>query len=274
MARQIHQVGVLKNVLTGTELVEIQDGTGFGSSKRTTVQAIANLVGSLTAPVTSVQGRFGDVVLDQTDVGLPNVDNTSDVNKPVSTAQQAALDLKADIAGQDFTGDISAPNITIAGNINVGYAYENGFRLISADSIAMYVDNRVNALLGNDVPIEPITTGVIGVVIGDRNNPIPTDTYTWARIPFRCRILKATLLCEPSGNFAIDVRRGRFEDWPLQAEDSICGGNIPQIVEGTKYEDDTLIGWDVELFKDDLLTFRVVSGVAVTFAYLVLDIVR
>lgn len=31
-------------------------------------------------------------------VGLSNVDNTSDVNKPVSTAQQAALDLKADKA--------------------------------------------------------------------------------------------------------------------------------------------------------------------------------
>lgn len=30
----------------------------------------------------------------KTQVGLPNVDNTSDLNKPVSTAQQAALDLK------------------------------------------------------------------------------------------------------------------------------------------------------------------------------------
>lgn len=30
------------------------------------------------------------------DIGLENVDNTSDVNKPVSTAQQAALDLKVD----------------------------------------------------------------------------------------------------------------------------------------------------------------------------------
>lgn len=31
------------------------------------------------------------------DVGLGNVDNTSDANKPVSTAQQTALDMKADI---------------------------------------------------------------------------------------------------------------------------------------------------------------------------------
>jgi len=32
--------------------------------------------------------------LDKTAVGLANIDNTSDVNKPVSTAQQTALDLK------------------------------------------------------------------------------------------------------------------------------------------------------------------------------------
>jgi hypothetical protein len=40
--------------------------------------------------VTSVAGRVGAVVLSSTDVGLGNVTNTSDVNKPVSTAQAAA----------------------------------------------------------------------------------------------------------------------------------------------------------------------------------------
>lgn len=37
-----------------------------------------------------------DVTLAKSDVGLGNVDNTSDANKPVSTAQQAALDDKVD----------------------------------------------------------------------------------------------------------------------------------------------------------------------------------
>jgi hypothetical protein len=37
--------------------------------------------------------------LAKADVGLGNVDNTSDVNKPVSTAQQAALNAKADLVG-------------------------------------------------------------------------------------------------------------------------------------------------------------------------------
>ncbi|MGM9544035.1 MAG: hypothetical protein ACI3T9_03555 [Romboutsia timonensis] len=46
--------------------------------------------------VISVNGRTGEVVLTKTDVGLSNVDNTSDINKPVSTAQQAALNDKVD----------------------------------------------------------------------------------------------------------------------------------------------------------------------------------
>lgn len=47
-----------------------------------------------TAPVTSVAGRTGAVTLAKADVGLGNVDNTSDANKPISTATQTALDAK------------------------------------------------------------------------------------------------------------------------------------------------------------------------------------
>jgi hypothetical protein len=58
------------------------------------------------APVQSVAGRTGAVTLSKTDVNLGNVDNTSDVNKPVSTATQAAINTKASKSGDDFTGDI------------------------------------------------------------------------------------------------------------------------------------------------------------------------
>ena len=46
------------------------------------------------SPVTSVNGKTGVVVINKGDIGLGNVDNTSDVNKPISTPQQAALNLK------------------------------------------------------------------------------------------------------------------------------------------------------------------------------------
>ena len=51
----------------------------------------------LNAPadaVSSVNGQTGTIVLGKADVGLGNVDNTSDVNKPVSTATQTALNGK------------------------------------------------------------------------------------------------------------------------------------------------------------------------------------
>jgi hypothetical protein len=41
------------------------------------------------------------------DIGLGSVDDTADTAKPVSTAQQTALDLKSDLASPTFTGKIS-----------------------------------------------------------------------------------------------------------------------------------------------------------------------
>lgn len=41
------------------------------------------------------------------DVGLSNVDNTTDAAKPVSTAQQSAFDLKAPLASPTFTGTVT-----------------------------------------------------------------------------------------------------------------------------------------------------------------------
>ena len=67
------------------------------------VSELVNDAGYVTAAsaggVTSVNGKAGIVTLDSSDVGLANVDNTSDAAKPVSTAQQTALDAKADLVG-------------------------------------------------------------------------------------------------------------------------------------------------------------------------------
>ncbi len=46
----------------------------------------------------------------KTDIGLGNVDNTSDLNKPISTATQTALDLKENVANK--ATDLSSPDDT------------------------------------------------------------------------------------------------------------------------------------------------------------------
>jgi hypothetical protein len=45
-----------------------------------------------SSPVVSVNTETGAVVLDKADIGLGNVDNTSDADKPISDATQEALD--------------------------------------------------------------------------------------------------------------------------------------------------------------------------------------
>lgn len=80
----------------------------------------------------TINGTTTDVVSAatlKTDMALNNVDNTSDVNKPVSTAQQAALDLKL-----DKTGDAS--NTTSA------------FTKVSGDTSTMTSGSKLSAIFG------------------------------------------------------------------------------------------------------------------------------
>ena len=53
-----------------------------------------------------------DAAAQKITLGLGNVNNTSDINKPISTATQTALDLKATIASPAFTGTPTAPTAT------------------------------------------------------------------------------------------------------------------------------------------------------------------
>lgn len=62
--------------------------------------------------VTSVAGKTGAVNLAASDVGLGNVDNTSDANKPISTATQTALDKKQDKLPASVT--LSAHEISLS----------------------------------------------------------------------------------------------------------------------------------------------------------------
>jgi hypothetical protein len=72
------------------------------------------------SPVQSVNSNIGVVVLTKTDIGLSNVDNTSDANKPVSTAQQTALDAKqATLVSGTNIKTINSTSILGSGNIAI-----------------------------------------------------------------------------------------------------------------------------------------------------------
>ena len=89
-----------------------------GTADLPTVPGLATKEPTITAGTASQYWR-GDKTwqaLDKSAVGLGNVDNTSDANKPISTATQTALNLKAPLASPALTGTPTAPTATSGTN--------------------------------------------------------------------------------------------------------------------------------------------------------------
>ena len=114
---------------------DINDSAAIAQSKidglSTSLAAKADLAGAtFTGTVSGITKSM---------VGLANVDNTSDANKPVSTATQAALDLKANKAAPTFTGTVTASNdLVVDGNLTV-----NGTTFNASSTSIVIEDNLV-----------------------------------------------------------------------------------------------------------------------------------
>lgn len=98
--------------------------------------------------VDSVNGQTGVVVLTKSSIGLGNVNNTSDLNKPISTATQNALDLKQDIVS----------------------ATANSVAYYDATGALSYVPQ---------LAISPVTQGLIQQIISD---PAGSSAYTQTNV--------------------------------------------------------------------------------------------
>jgi hypothetical protein len=96
----------------------IQDGTISEAKLDSSVQTKLN--SGSTPTVTSVAGRTGAVTLTKTDVGLGNVDNTADTNKPVSSAAQIALNAKANTVHTHIISDVSGLQTALDGKQAAG----------------------------------------------------------------------------------------------------------------------------------------------------------
>ena len=110
-------------------------------------------VALIASPIGTVAG-FSKVA-----IGLGNVDNTSDLNKPISTATQTALNLKlnlsaisayAPLANPTFTGTISGASASLSGDLTLGgnltvngtQTIVNTTNLAISDSLIYLSDNQ------------------------------------------------------------------------------------------------------------------------------------
>ena len=110
-------------------------------------------------------------------VGLGNVDNTSDANKPVSTAATTALALKAPLASPALTGVPTAPTAAagtsttqVATTAFVGTAVSN---LVASAPAALDTLNELATALGNDASFSTTITNSIAT-----KSPIASPTFT------------------------------------------------------------------------------------------------
>ena len=114
---------------------------------------------AITASGTAADTKISTAVaaLTKSSVGLANVDNTSDANKPVSTATQTALDLKANLNAPTFTGTVtSTNNLIVDGNLTV-----NGTTFNASSTSITIEDNLVQLAHQNSA-----NTVDLGLVVG------------------------------------------------------------------------------------------------------------
>ena len=96
---------------------------------------LSSIKENLIIPGTTSQYYRGDKTfqtLDKNAVGLSNVDNTSDADKPISNATQAVLSAKAGLDAPVFTGAPTITNFTNAAHTHTNFS--NG-GLLSAAAI-------------------------------------------------------------------------------------------------------------------------------------------
>lgn len=101
---------------------------------------VASGVGSIAEDEDAGVVTYTPPVLNAAAVGLGNVTNTSDANKPVSSAQQTALNLKANLSNPTFTSVIRANDGYLAGNS----AEVNMHKPFTGNMVELRCDKKVN----------------------------------------------------------------------------------------------------------------------------------
>jgi hypothetical protein len=188
------QIGAAATALSNHEA----DTTNIHGIADTSLLATTTNVATAKSEAISEAGTAADTkvstavaALTKSSVGLANVDNTSDANKPVSTATQTELDLKAPKASPTFTGTVVLPAVTAGGSIvpttdntfdlgsptnmwkdiyvGPGSLYVNGQKVLQDESGAIVVSADINENLGlrtsgsGNIEFDPTGTGSINI---------------------------------------------------------------------------------------------------------------
>ena len=161
---------------TSADIVEITTIEGLSSENvQDALEEIKQLAD--TGGVTSVNGQKGDVTITKSSVGLGNVDNTSDMSKPVSTAQQTAINTAKSGAISDANSytDTQLANYikTSAKGVAGGVASLGTDGKVPSSQLPSYVDDVLSYSTKAQFP----STGETGKIYVDTYT---NKTYRWS----------------------------------------------------------------------------------------------
>ena len=137
-----------QTVLVNTSGINTGDETTLSIQTKRPLKTIKNQ---------SLEGS-GNIDVTKSDLGLGDVDNTSDADKPISTAQQTALNAKEDVANKGVAN---------------GYASLDGAAKVPASQLPSYVDDVVEYANFSSFP----ATGETGKVYVALDTNL---TYRWS----------------------------------------------------------------------------------------------
>lgn len=199
--------------------VDVEAGKGLSTNDYTTAEKnkLAGIeAGAQVNDVDSVNGYIGAVVLSKSDVGLSNVDNTSDLNKPISTATQNALDAKQDDITLTTTGDngastlvgstLNVPNYTLSGLGGVPTSRTLTINGVTQDLSA----NRTFTIsTGITIGSTAIASGVVGRVLfeGAGNVVQESSSLFWDNTNARLGVGTSTPIT------AVEVKKTGSDSW-------------------------------------------------------------
>ena len=191
----------------GSFVQSLVAGTGItlannsGENATPTVAVDTTVIAPIASP--TFTGTVSGVT--KTMVGLGNVDNTSDANKPVSTATQTALDLKAPLASPTFTGTVAGITATMVGLGNVDNTSDANKPISTATQTAL----DLKAPLASPTFTGTATTNDLTVsgnlTVSGTTTSINTETLT---VNDNVVVLNNNVTATPTENAGIEIERG------------------------------------------------------------------
>lgn len=144
---------------------------GYLAGTTSAIQTQIDAKASASGLATHIADTSNPHVVTKSQVGLGNVDNTSDANKPISTATQTALDLKANLVSPSFT----TPSLGVATAASINKltltAPATGATLTLADGSTLATSGAYSLTLTTTAATNVTlpTTGTLATLAGSEN---------------------------------------------------------------------------------------------------------